>query len=76
MILMFFVAVDGPLSCKEIPTRGIILGEKTFYCRVQERSLLASLGFDGKADADKAARAVKALDSTKKSGSTERVSSR
>ena len=40
------------------------------------RKFVAYLGFDGKADADKAARALKALDSTKKSGSTKRVSSR
>jgi len=40
------------------------------------RKFVAYLGFDGKADADKAARALKALDSPKKSGSTKRVSSR
>ena len=43
---------------------------------VVDRKFVAYLGFDGKADADKAARALKALDSTKKSGSTKRVSSR
>ncbi len=37
------------------------------------RKFVAYLGFDGNADADKAARALKALSSTKKSGSTKRV---
>jgi predicted amino acid-binding ACT domain protein len=43
---------------------------------VAGRKFVAYLGFDGNADADKAARALKALDSAKKSGSTERISSR
>jgi predicted amino acid-binding ACT domain protein len=40
-----------------------------FSGAVVGRKFVAYLGFDGKPDADKAARALKALASTKKSGS-------
>jgi len=43
---------------------------------VAGRKFVAYLGFGGKKDADKAARALKALDSAKKSGSIKRISSR